>query len=337
MKQMRKQLTTTRSGKKVSIAYQNGIVVETPSTKFALDPKKASNCQVSFISHAHVDHMHSPDGHSKIIASSETVALAKIRGYDLTPSEDHLNGVFISDAGHILGSRSILIEDSVFYTGDFSRRDRGFLKGSPGMKCDTLIMETTYGRPRYVFSETSDIVKKVSKLISQAFDQCRPVIMTGYQLGKAQMLTYLFRRWSPIYLHESVYAMNEAHIKLGVDIPRLGSCMSASDAVLERPPWIVIAPAASGRSAFIKSLREKYRALVIAFTGWSIDESYKYRMGVDHAFDLSDHCDFNELVDLAEYCNPSKIYTVHGFAEEFSEHLQTLGFDAEPLERTGGK
>ncbi|MDG6998936.1 MAG: exonuclease [Nitrososphaerota archaeon] len=334
MKQLKDQVTTTRSGMKISLSYKNGIVVNTPSASFALDPKRASKCDVSFVSHAHVDHVHSPDGHSKIIASGETVTLAKIRGYKLKPSLETVSGVYVTDAGHILGSRAILIEDSVFYTGDFSRRDRGFLKGSPGIKCDTLIMETTYGRPRYVFGDTTEIVRKVNSLVADAFDQCRPVVMTGYQLGKAQMITYLFRKWAPIYLHESVHAMNRAHIDLGIDIPDFKMCDSPSNPMLEQCPWIMIAPAASGRSEFIKSLREKYRALVIAFTGWSIDESYRFRMSVDHAFDLSDHCDFNELVDLAKYCNPSKVYTVHGFADEFAEHLRTLGFDAEPLERS---
>ena len=97
----------------------------------------------------------------------------------------------------------------------------------------------------------------------------------------------------------------------------------------------MISPASTGRSAFIKMLREKYSAIVIAFTGWAVDKNYNYAMGVDYAFDLSDHCDFNELVDLAKYCNPSKVYTVHGFATEFADHLKELGFDASPLEGNG--
>jgi putative mRNA 3-end processing factor len=173
--------------------------------------------------------------------------------------------------------------------------------------------------------------------MASSFDKCRPVVLTGYALGKAQMITHLFRRWAPVYLHESIHRINEAHISLGVDIPRFDSqaAESSQRSPLDRKPWIMISPSMSGRSAFIKTLREKYNALVIAFTGWAVDPQYKYSMGVDHAFDLSDHCDFNELVDLAKYCNPSKIYTVHGFTSEFADHLNTLGFDAEPLESSG--
>jgi putative mRNA 3-end processing factor len=334
---LNEQSVTVVSGKKISISQKNGIQIRTPSYTLALDPKKASSCEYTFVSHAHIDHVHTPNGKSQLIASRETAALAKARGYDLESSVEEATGVRLSDAGHILGSKAILVEDSVFYTGDFSRRDRGFLKGSPGVKCDTLIMETTYGSPKYVFSETEDIVSRVNRIISDSFDRCRPVVLTGYALGKAQMITYLFRHWAPIYLHESIHKMNETHITLGVDIPTLNSqsAEGGSGKLLERKPWIMVSPSMSGRSAFIKTLREKYNALVIAFTGWAVDPKYRFSMGVDYAFDLSDHCDFNELVELAKYCNPSKVYTVHGFASDFANHLKYLGFDAEPLEPNG--
>jgi putative mRNA 3-end processing factor len=335
---MRDQKTETTirsgSGKKISVTHRGGILVRTASQSIALDPRRASKADYSFVSHAHIDHIHSPDGKSKLIASNETVTLAKARGYDLKGAVDSLTGVDLTDAGHILGSRAILIEDSVFYTGDFSTRDRGFLKGSPGIKCDTLIMETTYGHPKYIFKDTEKIVSRVNRLIAECFDSCRPVVLTGYPLGKAQLITHLFRNWEPIFLHESVHKMNEAHIDLGVKIPRHDFCGSGSkqSSLLQRRPWIMISPASSGRSQFIKSMRENYGAVVIAFTGWAVEPRYSYMMGVDYAFDLSDHCDFNELVQLAKYCDPSKIYTVHGFAAEFAEHLKFLGFDAEPLE-----
>ncbi len=324
----------SRHGKRITVSHRGGMTVRTGSYSLALNPKRASRSDFSFVSHAHIDHVHNPDGNSKIIASRETVELARVRGYNLKGATDQLSGVDLVDAGHILGSRAILVEDSVFYTGDFSTRDRGFLKGSPGVKCDTLIMETTYGNPRYVFTDTEQIVSQVSRLIADCFHQCRPVVLTGYPLGKAQLITHLFRNWEPIYLHESVYKMNETHVDLGVDIPRHAFCETGSKqaSLLKRRPWIIISPASSGRSQFIRSLRENYRAVVIAFTGWAVDRRYSYMMGVDYAFDLSDHCDFNELVQLAKYCNPSKIYTVHGFATEFAAHLNFLGFDAEPLE-----
>jgi putative mRNA 3-end processing factor len=82
---------------------------------------------------------------------------------------------------------------------------------------------------------------------------------------------------------------------------------------------------------FVSNLKKKYGAITVAFSGWSVDPRYKYKIKADHAFPLSDHSDFNELVDMAKRCNPNRIYTVHGFAEEFAAHLRSIGFDARPL------
>ena len=76
---MREAKIVDRSGKGLSISYNRGIVVRTPSYTLALDPKRASNGDYTFVSHAHIDHVHSPNGHSKIVASKETAILAKVR------------------------------------------------------------------------------------------------------------------------------------------------------------------------------------------------------------------------------------------------------------------
>jgi putative mRNA 3-end processing factor len=54
-------------------------------------------------------------------------------------------------------------------------------------------------------------------------------------------------------------------------------------------------------------------------------------MGLDHAFPLSDHCDFDELVGMVKSSNADKVFTVYGHATEFAEHLRKMGIDASPL------
>jgi putative mRNA 3-end processing factor len=56
-------------------------------------------------------------------------------------------------------------------------------------------------------------------------------------------------------------------------------------------------------------------------------------MGLDYAFPMSDHCDYSELVEAVRACAPDKVYTFHGFAEEFAQSLKKMGFDAEPVEK----
>lgn len=54
-------------------------------------------------------------------------------------------------------------------------------------------------------------------------------------------------------------------------------------------------------------------------------------MGIDYALPMSDHCDYNELIQLVHKCNPKKIFTVHGFAHEFAMILNNMGYNASPI------
>jgi Cft2 family RNA processing exonuclease len=63
-------------------------------------------------------------------------------------------------------------------------------------------------------------------------------------------------------------------------------------------------------------------------SGWGLMKNAIYRYGVDHALPLSDHADFDELLELVERVGPRKIYTTHGY-REFAETLRGKGLDAE--------
>ena len=177
------------------------------------------------------------------------------------------------------------------------------------------------------------ILEKANQLLSALFSRGIPVILMGYSLGKAQILSYLFSSWDPIFVEESILTMNKAYIKCGIDIrcDLKSYCTAKEKGLLQKKPWILIAPMNSGRSKFISNLKKKFGAVTIAFSGWGVNPRYKYMMNVDHALPISDHCDFNDLISIVKQCNPHKVYTVHGFAKEFAEYLSNIGFDAQPL------
>ena len=68
----------------------------------------------------------------------------------------------------------------------------------------------------------------------------------------------------------------------------------------------------------------------IAVTGWAMDPATKYRQKVDHALPLSDHADFDELLETVRRVEPQSIYCTHG-PREFVEHLRAEGFNAFPV------
>ncbi len=56
--------------------------------------------------------------------------------------------------------------------------------------------------------------------------------------------------------------------------------------------------------------------------------------GADATFDLSDHCDFDELVELVGRSGADQVYTVHGYTDDFARHLRRKGIRAWALEKS---
>ena len=315
-----------------SVSANGGIQVELGKTRYALDPHSRVRADYTFVSHAHLDHMHAPSKSERVIASQVTAELARARGYDLGETTEQADGVELLDSGHIFGARAIRIQDEVYYTGDASGRSRAFLGKCRTRKARILVMETTYGVPEYVFPPTAKLVKEVNALIASAYDRGAPVVLMGYPLGKAQLLSYFFSSWEPLFYHESVDDMNRIHIAHGVPL-KPGSRFEPSrdQDRLPRGPWLMVSPMSSGRSRMMSHLKKEYGAVLVAFSGWALGAGYRYTLGADYSFPLSDHCDYQELVDLVQGVSPEMVYTVHGFAAEFARDLRKMGFSARPL------
>ena len=309
---------------------KNGIVCKTNGTTVYLDPKNASSDGINFVSHAHADHLPSQNG-GKILSSIETNEIANLRGFKMENFVEQLENFSLLDSGHILGAKGLLFED-IFYTGDVCTRNRSFLQGATIPKCKTLITECTFGLPEFVFPKIEEIQSQVNEIISDLYAKGKPVILMGYQLGKAQTITSLFGHWKPLYFHDSVKKMNDLHRKLGVDLEdAIGHSQAEADGLLDKKPWVMIAPMMSQKNYFVKHMKEKYGAVTIGFSGWAKSPRFAFGRRTDYSIPLSDHCDFNELVELVKKSGAEKVYTIHGFVEEFAIHLKKMGVDAQPL------
>ena len=308
---------------------KNGIRCKNDASIVYLDPKKINGDGINFVSHAHIDHL--PNGGSgKILASNETNEIAKFRGFSFT-AHDNMENFSLIDTGHILGSKGILFDD-IFYTGDITLRDRGFLKGAKIPKCKTLITECTFGLPEFVFPDVSQIVKQVNEIVSDLYSKGKPVILLGYELGKSQTISQLFGNWEPLYYHDSIKKMNDLHRNLGIPLKEaIGHSEAASNGLLDKKPWVMVAPMMNSKNQFIQKMKSKYDAVTIGFSGWANSKKFPYVRGTDYSMPLSDHCDYNELIQLVKQSGAEKIYTVHGFVDEFSQSLLELGFYSQPL------
>ncbi|MDQ6779950.1 MAG: MBL fold metallo-hydrolase [Candidatus Eremiobacteraeota bacterium] len=303
-----------------------------PSLGLWLDARRPRS--VSFISHAHSDHI---GNHHRAIATQATADLCRRRmpRASTTAYETYEYGeafaigeasVELLSAGHILGSSQILIRtqhQTFVYTGDFKLRAGRTQPACAVPRCDTLLMECTYGRPHYRFPERAAVEEQIVSRCRAALTRAQTPIIYAYALGKAQeIIAVLASADLPVMVHEDVATVCSAYELLGVS---LGPWTVYSAA--HRAGRVLVMPPFARRSSMVKQIFPRYE---IAVTGWAMDAGTRYRLGVDLALPYSDHADFCELLEYVERAQPKRVFCVHGFPD-FVLHLRRAGVDAQWL------
>ncbi len=320
--------------------------IETKDWKIVCDSTNSKFHPLVFYSHAHSDHIPKKLPQTDVISSHETQMLLKniVSNYSDVSFHDSFsigNTEFTQkSAGHIVGSTALHIdsEDSkLIYTGDVSIRNKGFIEPFKPEKCDTLIIESTFGSPEYEFPSYEEEIKRTKELIIEYQESGTPVVLMGYALGKAQMLYHAFSNLSEnIILHGSNFRINSIlqNEKLDNSIEAISyQDAKTTNLLQETNNWIFFTPLKSGRDPFFSFLKDKYNAKLFAFSGWCLSSNYKFRMAVDHGITISDHADFSELMEICKVCDPQQIFTVYGHCERFAAELRREGYTAVPLSK----
>ncbi len=310
----------------IQVQYQRGVYL--PTQDLWLDPWNAK--RLAFVSHAHSDHI---AAHEEIIVSERTARLMQAR----LPGERHEHVVAFSQqanvcgleimllpAGHIFGSAQFFLETdagSLLYTGDFKLRPGRSAEATEWRQADTLIMETTYGLPRYRLPPTDEVIAQIVAFCRDALEENAVPVLLGYSLGKAQeILCALSGAGLKPMLHGSVYRMTRIYEQFGQSFCEYDRYDAANVA-----GKVLICPPSANRSRMLEKIPHKRVAMI---SGWAVDPNARYRYQVDAAFPLSDHADYTDLVRYVELVQPKRVLTLHGFAAEFARDLRERGFEA---------
>jgi len=139
-------------------------------------------------------------------------------GYDQWHSIHPDVKVMYSDAGHILGSASVLLEikengkvTRIGFTGDIGRPHRPILRDpQPMMECDYLICESTYGDK--VHESQPNEMERFLKVIKKTCIENRgKLIIPAFSVGRTQEIVYM--------LDQASTANRLPPIKVYVDSP----------------------------------------------------------------------------------------------------------------------
>jgi len=319
----------------VTVRETDGIEITTASGLRVVADGRRPDADINFLSHAHGDHLYSDPAPSQMVMSQLTAQLAAVRR-ETTPKPVEHPSIEQFTAGHIPGSTAMRFTDpdsglQVLYTGDCSLRDRLFLDGFEPVAADILITEATYGEPRFVFDPQPALESAICDFIADTADQ--PIICMGYTLGRARNCCHLAHRAGAprVYTSSAIERLNrviveEVDADLEVELYDHG--------VDPGPGEVVVLPAQTNRLAFVERLCDRTGAIRVGFSGWAVEEGFRYRGGYDETFVLSDHSDFRELEAMVRQVDPEEVYVTHGARVSFATHIQrTLGIPAQALAR----
>lgn len=318
-----------------SLRFQRGVCLPDAAGLW-LDPW--DDQPFAFVSHAHSDHI---GRHREVILSRGTAELMQAKlptQGDALARMEHVLEFNVPDttirtgleitllpAGHIIGSSQALLRtecESLLYTGDFKMRPGFSAEPIEWAHADTLIMETTFGLPRFRFPPTAEVIQQILKFCYEAIADERVPVLFGYSLGKGQeILAALTQEGMEVVLHGAVWKMTHIVRKLNPGFPQ-GQRYEPNRSLKGK---ILICPPRANQSLMLKKIGRVRTAFL---SGWAMLPNAVYRYKTDAAFVLSDHPDYDELIEYVELVKPKRVLTLHGYASEFARDLRERGYEA---------
>ncbi len=284
-----------------------------------------------FVSHAHADHMAK---HELAFCTPETAALYRARLGErrtrLMPIGEPLdwNGHRLTThaAGHCLGSAMLHVQTeagSLLYTGDFKLAASATAAPADPPRADVLVMESTFGDPRYCLPPRNEVIEQLVRTVRLILSGGRTPVIHAYVMGKSQEVTRILTEHDiPVLQHPLIHELSLIYEQQGCSLgnfSRFGTEYIAGHAVIIPPYTQKAVP-----------LRNLGRTSTIVVTGWAHAPRGRQTQGADFAIPLSDHADYNELLECIDRVQPRIIYCTHG-PLAFVDDLRRRGFDARPL------
>ncbi len=225
-------------------------------------------------------------------------------------------------ADHILGAAQVLVEDAegqrTAYTGDFR------IDETPVVEADTLVIEATYGSPTCKRNFGTDIRKLLVTTVEKGLKQ-GTVYVFGYhgKLQEVMEILHLAGVKAPFIASERIFHISKISEKHGM---RLGRMMlseeeETKELLDKNMPCIAFYHMMSKSSVGLGNFR-------VTVSGWEFNTPIRETADNDHIVALSDHSDFNGLLEYVRRAKPKQIITdnyrvghAETLAKEIHKHL----------------
>jgi len=291
-----------------------------------IDPSKP--VKRALITHAHFDHF--TFGCEEYLSTKETAILIKKRVGDnvnIKPfdygEEFKINGINISfhPSGHILGSsqiRFIFAGEKWLITGDYKLQKDETCKKYEIVKTDYLISECTFGLPIFKWDQTKNIAINISKWINNSPEKTS--LLFCYSLGKAQRLLNEISKTNfegNIYTHGSIHKMNDCYRQLGICIKDTIKIENKKK-IDDLKGNLILLPPSLSKGSYLKNFKNIQTAFA---SGWMSIRALRNRSGYDKGFAISDHADWDGILEVIKKSEAKNVFFHHGDSEALTKYL----------------
>ena len=303
-----------------------------PQGQFYIDPWLPVDYAV--ITHAHADHARK--GMTSYLCHPLTAPVLKLRlGAEISiqtlPYDQVLmiNGVKISfhPAGHIIGSAQVRMEYKgkiVVVSGDYKLQDDGLTTPFEPVRCHEFVTESTFGLPIYNWRSVNELNGNISDWVLNNSSNGITSILVGYALGKAQRIMKAVEGIGKIYVHDAVHHINKAFLQSRIILPEYQR-IDFTDRPKDLSSSILLVPPALLDSKVLKGIPSAYTAIC---SGWMQVRGARRWRSADAGFALSDHADWQGLLNAIRATEAEKVYVTHGFKSELTRYLNEIGRQA---------
>lgn len=234
--------------------------------------------------------------------------------------------VSLHPAGHILGSSQVRIEangEVWVVSGDYKRGDDLSCDPFEVVPCDVFISEATFALPVYKWEDGETLAREVYEWWMG--DQERPSILFGYALGKSQRVLAELTRFTDrtVWLHGAVANLTQLYRDQGIHMLPTKLVTEAEKGYDFRGD-LILAPPSGHRSPWMKRFKDPQTAFA---SGWMAIRGARRRRGYEKGFVLSDHADWNGLIQTIEETGCRTVYLTHGKTDVLERYLKEKGLE----------
>ncbi len=304
-----------------------------PAGDFYVDPWRPVDR--ALITHGHADHAR--PGHRRYLCTDACAPVMQHRLGNISVETVKFGetrrlgdaSVSFHPAGHLPGSAQIRVEvagEVWVASGDYKVVPDGISEPFEPVRCHSFITECTFGLPVFKWDDQSDVARDLNAWWGKNAREGKASILGAYSLGKAQrLLSMLDPEIGPILTHGAVENTNDVLRQQGYHLPdtiHVTPDLKAKD----HPGALVIAPPSALGSQWGRRFGPSSTAFA---SGWMRLRGVRRRRAADRGFVISDHADWDGLMQAIRETNAENIYATHGYTDIFARWLNSQGYNAE--------